>query len=833
MLLIFWSLLGLALVHSSLANEVNEVSSEQIIVQVAAVPESEKIDNNRQIQNPKNLIQKSKIQTKASDPECTMTGGDITLIDKIINCENLTLDGNNISIQNSTFTVSGLINITASSSLIMINNTFPNLTGLENDVYLSGNDITLITYELITWYYFEINFINMFQLCSDKIASVYDNLIISNHKPLEIISCDGLIDETLTKTSIEARDILELGGIISDIVDNNFTIDITAGNFSTYGNLDILDLRLTIQTSQFNISTVDPFILNANELSIQDSFNYNFQNNEFEFNVGTTAEFDYITYNVPFGSLSGDIIVLEDILTSQIISNPPQEYSIIIKDQSSITNYGYIDTIQIVENSNIEIRGFNNGSDSYHGIEQINSGLNVTYSMRPDYIGYDIFDDINEGLIIHDFQLNNSELFYHIGIDGNEYSRIILNNFTENAVNSNVVLNLTDIQNVNHSNVYYVFISTNVQFFNQITFVNENYNELKENFVINTVVNGNVENFRFNRQIYKGVNAVALTPTAFQGSSSQTSSATPTPISPTPTTTKSIVSTFTASSSVPPATNTPTPTSSPFSTSPTPTRSVSPTETTTPTESGTNGASLSGTPTASISLEIEPATISTTPTQSPTTSISSTENTISSSSSPIIIINSLSGSVSPSLSNTNNILNSNNMAAPLPISSVPNIIVTKTPQLGQTQIISQSKSKSNGNLPVNDNLNCPNCNTGTTQTVLSQNNNNQQVIVSLTDTNGNSIGSISLPNSNLNIQQNLQVNFVSNIPTQQVRSENGNEDIRSAITDITITDEFGNEITKFRDPITICLEAPKDDKVNFIFSFSCFFNSNFFFSFLG
>ena len=58
--------------------------------------------------------------------------------------------------------------------------------------------------------------------------------------------------------------------------------------------------------------------------------------------------------------------------------------------------------------------------------------------------------------------------------------------------------------------------------------------------------------------------------------------------------------------------------------------------------------------------------------------------------------------------------------------------------------------------------------------------------------------------------------------------KNGNVDIGSVITDITITDDFGNEITKFRDPITICLEAPKDDKVNFIFFPFFFCISNFF-----
>ena len=683
------------------------------------------------------VFQKSKIQTKASDPECTMTGGDITLIDKILTCTNLTLDGNNISIQNSTFTVSSLINITASSSLIMINNSFPNLTAVSSEVYLSGNDITLITYELVTWYYFEINFINSFQLCSNKIASVYDQLIISNHKPIEIISCDGMINEFWTNTSISAGNELILGGIISGVVDD-FTIDITASNFYTYGNLDISGLKLSIQAhNQVNFSTVDPFIINANELSVQRSNYFYFQNDEFEFNIATIAEFEYLNYNVPFGSLSGDIIVVEEALATLIGSNPPHVYSIIIEDQSSITNYGYIDKIQILENSNIEIRGFNNGSDLFEGMEQINSEINVTYSIRPDYIGYDIFDDTNEGLLIHDFQLNNSELFYHIGIDGNEYSRIILNNFTENGVNSNVVLNLTDIRNINYTRVYYVFISTNVPL-DQITFVNENYNVLQNGFVISTFVSGNVQNFRFNLVNYKDVNAIALTPLAFAGSASQTTS-----VTLTPTTTKSIA-----------------PTSPPTS-------SVAPTKTSTPTALGTNGnsigSSLSGTPTSSISLEIG-STISTTPTQSPT-SISSTENTFSK------IINSLSASVSTSISNTNNILNSNNIAAPLPISSLPNIILTKTPQLAQTQIISQSKSKSNANLPFNNNLNCPNCNTGTTQTVLSQNNNNQEVFVSLTDTNGNSIGSISLPNSNLNIQQNLQVNFVSDVPTQQVRSE--------------------------------------------------------------
>ena len=316
--------------------------------------------------------------------------------------------------------------------------------------------------------------------------------------------------------------------------------------------------------------------------------------------------------------------------------------------------------------------------------------------------------------------------------------------------------------------------------------------------------------------------------------SSSTLTGTPTPSQ---TTTKSIslspTSLFSASttttgtqtktlSASPTPTNSPTLTATPSLTS---TQTLTSTPSFTPTSTPTSTKSASNT---KSSNQTETATISSTPTTS-IQNIESIAPSIEPSDSPIPSGESFSSSPTFTPTTTKTVLV--DIAPPLSLSRSPiPELITNTPSKSKmAQAETQNNNFQNPSpspivIPTAASFECLSCDVGSTKTVIAgsgggNNNNNNgnnngggggNIEVPFNSNNGDTVGGIYFPPETFNSdsENTIEINLVSNIQGQEVQNSNGdNVKLGNTIVDVVILDQFGNQVTKFSEPLTICLES--------------------------
>ena len=232
------------------------------------------------------------------------------------------------------------------------------------------------------------------------------------------------------------------------------------------------------------------------------------------------------------------------------------------------------------------------------------------------------------------------------------------------------------------------------------------------------------------------------------------------------------------------------------------------TSTITPTLTPTSSSSVTSTPTSipTKSKTLTPSSIKTITQSTTIESISKTpssfafESILMSLSPTISLINSISNSQSASFSilaetfsNSVSTLNFNNIVPPVPIAHSQSPTVTKTQALPNNSISSQTNQ-----------ISCTDC-----ETKFFNITSNEIILDSDIPLRSNDeiLTTISLPSSNNDSINNLQISLISSDTTQLVQLENREVvQLGDIIVDVNIFDEFGNEVKFFSDPLTICIK---------------------------
>ena len=242
-----------------------------------------------------------------------------------------------------------------------------------------------------------------------------------------------------------------------------------------------------------------------------------------------------------------------------------------------------------------------------------------------------------------------------------------------------------------------------------------------------------------------------------------------------------------------------------------------PTQTSTGTPTGTDSTtstksnSPTPTPTSTKSSSLSP-TSTVSETQSPTTTKSkSIVPSIEPSDSPIPSGESFSSSPSFTPTTTKTVLV--DIVPPLPLSKSPiPELITNTPSKSK---MAQAETQNNNFqnplpspiiIPTAASFECLSCDVGSAKTVIAGSGN---IEVPFNSNHGNTVGGIYFPETfNSDSENTIEINLVSNIQGQEVQNSNGdNVKLGNTIVDIIILDQFGNQVTKFSDPLTICLES--------------------------
>ena len=830
----------------------------------------------------------------------------------------ITINGELITIEDSTFLASNDLNIITRATFISYNSDYSTDIGTIN---LDGNLMLLE---------------GQFQAASSIDFVNYDSIELCTYASGETISfANG------TGTTIDCNYNLytQLTYITIIACTNSFShydingdsirdLQISANSFESYGSFtNIGQLSIIVQTIN---SYIPLHTFHANDISMDTTSGVNklrvlstASSNTFLIEANQVNIYCEVTCNIP-GTLNGNFEFFDDFSSPQLTYGEQGTFSTSsLIDNLVFPNNSY-STLFAVVDRNITPYNINNFQ-----IADNNSIINP----KPVAIG----TEYTNLLSIYDLLFISTSWTLRIEIpDIQTYGSLSVNNlmFSDLPTNPKIIIDIQDYsgypyeKNVIPKATFYVFICNQQSNFDSLEFIDIHTGNPVLN---NDYIQGSSGIFyrvTYNALSASGYNSfsfenILVQPSTFTATPTSSSTLTSTPTS-SPTSSSSASNTPTSSpsnseTSTTTKTMTPTPTptstasqvtftaspvpsesqSTTFSSSatPTPTSSKTSTQTSTPTltesSTSTSTKSISMSPTARFSpsttitasqtktltaipttsttstLTSTPSltstqTLSATPSFTPTSTPTSTKSasntkssnqtetaTISSTPTNVVIVQSSNSStISPgeSLSSTFTPTSTktvlvNDIAPPLSLSRSPiPELKTNSPtksKMAQAESSTdnfQNPSPSPNVIPTAASFECSSCEFGSTKTVIagggdsrningnnngSGNNNNSgnsnnngggggNIEVPFSSNNGDTVGGIYFPPETFNSdsENTIEINLVSNIQGQEVQNSNGdNVKLGNTIVDVVILDQFGNQVTKFSEPLTICLES--------------------------